>query len=256
MLHSHPPEKDEFLTVEKGETTVLFGWFMFDWTILIVLPAALFAFWAQSNVSSTFARYSKKATRAGRTAAEAARILLNANGLYDVGIEEIPGELNDHYNPRVRKLFLSHAVYSSRSAAAIGVACHEAGHALQHAMGYSPLQLRMNLIPLCNFGSRLAMPLFFVGLLFAGDFGYLFMLAGIACFSLATLFQLVTLPVEFNASRRALEGMQDQHLLYDEELGMAQDVLRAAAMTYVAALATSLLSLLRLLVIAGGRRRD
>lgn len=234
---------------------MLFGWFYFDWTILIVLPAMIFAMVAQFKVKSTFEEYSKTQTRAGETGAQAARRLLNANGLYDVGIAQVPGELTDHYDPRQKMLFLSESVHDSKSAAAIGVACHEAGHAIQHATSYAPLNIRMSMIPVCNFGSGLAMPLFLIGLIFAGDFGYIFMLAGIACFSLATLFQLVTLPVEFNASRRALEGMRDCDLLSKDELPMAQKVLSAAAMTYVAALASSLLSLLRLIVIANNRRR-
>ena len=227
---------------------------MFDWTILIVLPAVLFAFWAQGRVNTTFKQYSKVATRSGRTGAEAARMLLDANGLYDVGIKHVKGELNDHYDPRQKMLFLSDVVHDSKSVAAIGVACHEAGHAIQDAVGYGPLKLRLGIIPVCNFGSKLSFPLFFIGLLL-GELGYGLMLAGIACFALATLFQLITLPVEFNASRRALEGMRSHYLLAEEESSMAQKVLSAAAMTYVAALATSLLSLLRLIVIANGNRR-
>lgn len=234
---------------------MFFGLFYYDWTILIVLPAMIFAFWAQIKVNSTFHKYSRETTRSGLTAAEAARRMLNACDLYDVNISQVPGELSDHYDPRDRTLYLSQSVFAARSAAAIGVACHEAGHAIQHARGYAPLRARMSIIPLCNIGSRAAFPLFFIGLLFAGNFGYLFMLAGIACFSLATLFQLITLPVEFDASRRALAGMQDCGLLYGDELKSARKVLSAAAMTYVAALATSLLSLLRLLVIANNRRR-
>ena len=234
---------------------MFFGLFYYDWTILIVLPAMIFAFWAQIKVNSTFHKYSRETTRSGLTAAEAARRMLNACDLYDVNISQVPGELSDHYDPRDRTLYLSQSVFAARSAAAIGVACHEAGHAIQHARGYAPLRARMSIIPLCNIGSRAAFPLFFIGLLFAGNFGYLFMLAGIACFSLATLFQLITLPVEFDASRRALAGMEDCGLLYGDELKSAQKVLSAAAMTYVAALATSLLSLLRLLVIANNRRR-
>lgn len=231
-----------------------FGLFYFDWTILIVLPAMFFAMWAQFRVKSTFEKYSKTNTRSGETGASAARRLLDANGLHSVGIMRVSGDLTDHYDPRKRMLFLSESVHDSRSAAAIGVACHEAGHAIQHARSYGPLMLRMRIIPVCNFGSMLSMPLFLIGLLFAGDFGYLFMLAGIGFFSLATLFQLVTLPVEFNASNRALEGMESSNLLTRDELPMAQRVLSAAAMTYVAALATSLMSLLRLIVIANNRR--
>ncbi|MBQ8439208.1 MAG: zinc metallopeptidase [Clostridia bacterium] len=232
-----------------------FGLFWGDWTILIVLPAMIFALWAQNNVSNTFEKYSKQATHSGRTAAQAARALLDANGLHDVGIDCVRGHLSDHYDPRKKMLFLSESVYNSQSAAAVGVACHEAGHAIQDAVGYAPLKLRMSMVPVCNFGSMISMPLFIIGLLLGGA-GEFLMFAGIAFFSLATLFQLVTLPVEFNASRRALEGMQSHHLLYDDEIEMAEKTLRAAALTYVAALATSLLSLLRLIVIAKGNRRD
>ncbi len=234
---------------------MLFGLFMFDWTILIVLPAMIFAMMAQVKVKSTFEEYSKRTTRGGRTGAQAARALLDANGMQHVAIARTRGHLSDHYNPKDKTLYLSESVHDSASAAAIGVACHEAGHAIQDEVGYIPLKLRMGVIPVCNIGSNMAMPLFLIGLLFAGDFGYVFMLAGIACFSLATLFQLITLPVEFNASRRALEGMQEHRLLVGDEVGMARKVLSAAAMTYVAALATSLLSLLRLIVIANNRRR-
>ncbi|MBQ1261880.1 MAG: zinc metallopeptidase [Clostridia bacterium] len=233
---------------------MLFGWFYYDWTVLILLPGMLFAFWAQMKVSSTFDRYSKKVSRTGRTGAEAASQLLRANGVYDVRVERVRGDLTDHYDPRTRTLRLSESVHDSRSIAAIGVACHEAGHALQHAERYSFLQLRMSMIPVCRIGSGLAMPLFLIGLLI-GELGYVFMVAGILCFSLAALFQLITLPVEFNASARALAGMQENRLLGEEEIGGARRVLSAAAMTYVAALASSLLSLLRLVVIANNRRR-
>ena len=233
---------------------MLFGWFYFDWTILIVLPAMLFAIYAQFKVNSTFERFSKVNTRSGMTAAQAARRMLDANGLHDVQITRTRGHLSDHYNPKDRTLYLSESVHDARSAAAIGVACHEAGHALQHAKGYAPLHIRMSMVPVCNIGSGLAMPLFIIGLLFAGDFGYVFMLIGIALFSLATLFQLVTLPVEFNASRRAMQGMEGCGILAQNELDGAREVLSAAAMTYVAALATSLMSLLRLILIANNRR--
>lgn len=233
---------------------MLFGWFYYDWTVLILIPGMLFAFWAQMKVSSTFDRYSKKPSRTGRTGAEAASQLLRANGIYDVRVERVRGNLTDHYDPRTRTLRLSESVHDSRSIAAIGVACHEAGHALQHAERYSFLQLRMSIIPVCRIGSGLAMPLFLIGLLI-GELGYVFMVAGILCFSLAALFQLITLPVEFNASSRALAGMQENRLLGEEEIEGARSVLSAAAMTYVAALASSLLSLLRLVVIANNRRR-
>ncbi len=236
----------------------MFGLFYFDWTILIVLPAMFFALWAQMKVTSTFNRYSAVRSSMGLTGAEAARRMLNANGLYNVQIMQLQSgrQLGDHYDPRKKTLFLSNEVYGSTSVAALGVACHEAGHAVQDANAYFPLKLRMAIVPVCNIGSGLSMPLFLIGLLFAGDFGYLFMLAGIACFSLATLFQLITLPVEFNASARALAGMREGGILRGDESKGARKVLSAAAMTYVAALASSLLSLLRLLVIANGRRRD
>ena len=157
---------------------MFFGWFYYDWTILIVLPAMLFALWAQFKVNSTFEKYNKEMTRSGKTAAEAARVMLNANGLTSVGIQRVRGHLSDHYNPRDKTLYLSESVHDSRSASAIGVACHEAGHAIQDARAYGPLKLRMGMIPVCNIGSGLAMPLFLIGLLFAGDFGYMFMLAG------------------------------------------------------------------------------
>lgn len=235
--------------------------YYFDWTLLLVLPAMLFAFWAQFKVQSTFSKYSTVIGRGGYTGCTAARRLLDANGLQDVAILQTPGKLSDHYDPRNRTLYLSQEVYASSSAAAVGVACHEAGHAIQHAKEYGPLTLRMKIIPICNIGSGLAMPLFLIGLLFSGaaqtgtDIGYVLMMLGIGCFSLATLFQLVTLPVEFNASNRAIDGMRDCGILTADEIPAARKVLSAAAMTYVAALASSLLSLLRLLVIANNRRR-
>ena len=233
---------------------MLFGFFYYDWTILIVLPAMIFAFVAQSRVSSTFEKYAKVGTRSGLTGAEAARRLLNSKGLYGVNIMRVEGRLSDHYDPRNRTLYLSREVHDLNTVSAIGVACHEAGHAIQHEESYAPLKIRMAIVPVCNIGSRIAFPLFFIGLLLA-EIGYVFMVAGILCFSLATLFQLITLPVEFNASRRALEGMTECGLLYGKEVSQAKEVLSAAAMTYVAALATSLLSLLRLIVIADNRRR-
>lgn len=239
----------------------MFGFFYFDWTILIVMPAMLFALWAQFKVKSTFNRFGSVMSRRGYSGAEAARRLLDANGLRNVAIMPVEGHLSDHYDPRNKTLYLSRDVHGSRSTAAIGVACHEAGHAIQDAKAYGPLKLRMNIIPICSIGSKLAVPLFLIGLILAqmaqvGRVGDLFMLLGIAAFALSTLFQLVTLPVEFNASKRAMEGIRSCGLLADDELSGARQVLSAAAMTYVAALATSLLSLLRLIVIASNSRRD
>ena len=226
---------------------------LFDPTMLIVLPALILALWAQINVSTTFSKYNKFNTRGGVTGHDAARRILDQNGLYDVAIECIPGDLTDHYDPRANVIRLSKSVYSSTSAAAVGVASHEAGHAVQHAVGYAPIKLRTSIIGVTNIGSILAMPLFIIGLFMANTY---LMYAGIILYSLIALFQLVTLPVEFNASRRAMASLSSSGLFTREELHASQKVLKAAALTYVAALATSLLTILRLLVLAGGRRRD
>ena len=239
---------------------MLFGYFWGDWTFLILIPAMIFAFVAQSKVNSTFNRYAKVYNRRGLTGAEAARRVLDANGLYHVTIERVHGRLTDHYDPRANVIRLSDAVYGSTGIAAVGVAAHEAGHAVQHAVGYVPIKVRAAIIPLTRFGSFLAMPLFIIGLLFAGgsylgyEIGTIFMLTGILFFSFSTLFQLVTLPTEFNASARAMQALEDGGLLAADELPAAKATLSAAAMTYVAALATSLASLLRLILIFNRRR--
>ena len=231
---------------------MFFGWFYYDWTILLVIPALIFSVWAQINVKSTFDKYSKVISRRGITGADAARRVLNENGLYDVRIERVGGNLTDHYDPRTNVIRLSDSVYDATSAAAIGVACHEAGHAVQYAKKYFPIKIRSAIIPITRFGSALAMPLFIIGLFLVFE---PLLLAGILLYAVVTFFQLVTLPVEFNASRRAMEGMQDCGILNAGELDSARKVLSAAALTYVAALATSLLSLLRLILIANNRRR-
>ena len=228
----------------------MFGLFYYDWTILIVLPAFIFSIWAQISVNSTFEKYSKKQTRRGITGADAARRVLNENGLYDVRIENIRGNLNDHYDPRENVIRLSDSVYGSTSAAAVGVACHEAGHAVQHAKGYFPIKVRSAVIPMTRFGSMLAIPLFMIGLIFATD---ALMLGGILLYAVVAFFQFVTLPVEFNASSRAMEAIRSSGMLTNDEYEGAKKVLTAAAMTYVAALATSLLTLFRLLLLANGR---
>lgn len=232
---------------------MLFGLFRFDWTILIVLPALFFSLWAQFKVQSTYKKYSKVPTRRGMTGAQAARRILDENGLQNVSIEHIRGELTDHYDPRANVIRLSDAVHDSKSAAAIGVAAHEAGHAVQYAKGYAPMKFRALIIPVTRVGSYLAIPLFFLGLLFVVD---ALMLLGIVLYATIALFQLATLPVEFNASRRAMAVLRGTRMLDNDELGAAREVLTAAAMTYVAALVSSLLTLLRLLVLAGGRRRN
>lgn len=232
--------------------------FYFDWTyVILVMPAVLLAMWASANVNSTFRRYSTQYSRRGITGAEAARRVLDANGLKQVRIEHISGNLTDHYDPKANVIRLSDNVYSNASTAAIGVACHEAGHAVQHAVGYGPIKLRNAIVPVTNIGSKLSMPLILLGLLLSAFDTKLYYLvyAGIICFGLCAAFQLVTLPTEFNASRRALAAIESGNLLYDEELQGARKTLRAAALTYVAALAVSLMQLLRLVLLFGGSRR-
>ena len=239
---------------------MFFGLFWGDWTILIMIPALIFALWAQSKVNSTFNKYAKIRNRRGMTGADAARRVLEANGLYHITIERVHGHLTDHYDPKAGVIRLSDAVYASTGIAALGVAAHEAGHAVQHAVGYAPIKLRTAIIPLTRFGSVMAMPLFILGLVFSGGsylgygIGTLFMITGILFFSFSTLFQLVTLPTEFNASTRAMKALEDGGLLASDELPAAKATLSAAALTYVAALATSLASLLRLILIFNRRR--
>ena len=225
--------------------------------LLLVLVCAVFALWASANVNSTFKKYAKQRSVRGITGAQAAQRVLSANGVTGVRIERVGGNLTDHFDPRTNVIRLSDSVYSSTSTAAIGVACHEAGHAVQYAVGYGPIKLRAAIIPATNFGTKIAWPLMLAGLLLS-SMSYAFynlVYVGIACFSLSLVFQLVTLPVEFNASRRALVAIEEGNILTDEELVGARKTLRAAAMTYVAAVATSLAQLLRLLAIYGNRRR-
>lgn len=234
----------------------------FDWTYLVlVLPCVILSLWASARVNSTFKRYSTQHSIRQLTGAEAARRVLSANGVSGVGVERISGSLTDHFDPKTNVIRLSDSVYDSTSVAAIGVACHEAGHAVQYAAGYAPIKLRAAIIPVTNFGSRLAMPLILLGIVFSAfaDASYALVYLGIACFGLSLVFQLVTLPVEFNASRRAMEAIESSELLTKDEQRGARKTLSAAAMTYVAATAVALAQLLRLLVIFGrgsGRRRN
>lgn len=221
--------------------------------IILIMPALLFALWAQIQVKSTFAKYSKIANQHGYTGAQVVRMILDRNGLQDIGIERIRGHLTDHYDPSKGVIRLSDDVYSSTSVAAIGVAAHECGHAVQHATQYGPLVIRNSSISITGFASNMAIPLFFIGLLFNSDS---FALAGIVLFSVAVAIQLITLPVEFNASSRALATLEDSRILYDDEIPPARKVLRAAALTYVAATVVSIMTLLRLILLFGGRRRD
>ncbi len=226
----------------------------FDSTYLIyVVPALIISLWASANVRSAFSRYSSLRITSGLTGAETARRVLEQNGVLDVKIERVEGSLSDHYDPRTKVIRLSDSVYSASSAAAAGVAAHEAGHAVQHAEGYVPLKIRRQIIPVTNFGSRLSFPLILLGILFGSSSLYFLAYIGIALFSLTVLLQLVTLPVEFNASRRAVSALE-MGGFNDEELRGTKKVLRAAALTYVAALITAVLQMLRLLTIVRRRR--
>lgn len=228
----------------------------FDWTyIVFILPAMIFALIASARVNSTFKTYSKQMSSRGMTGADAARAVLSSHGITNVSIEHVAGELTDHYDPKANVIRLSDNVYSSTSTAAIGVAAHEAGHAVQYAVGYAPIKFRVAIIPITNIGSKLSMPLFILGIILGAYSEVFFNLAyiGIFLFGFVTLFQLVTLPTEFNASSRALQSIKDTGILTSDEITGARKVLSAAAMTYVAALAASLAQLLRLIVIAGSR---
>lgn len=228
--------------------------FFYDWTILIVLPGLILAMIAQAGVSGTFAKFQKVPAHVGLTGAMLARRMLDSRGLDDVAIERVNGNLSDHYDPSARVLRLSEGVYDSTSIAALGVAAHESGHALQDQEHYAPLKLRTAIVPAVGFSSNLSWPIFLVGLIFSWQ---PLLLAGILLFSLAVLFSLVTLPVEFNASSRALATLSSGGYLDQEEMQGATKVLRAAALTYVAAAVGAILQLLRLLLLAGaGRRRD
>lgn len=231
----------------------------FDWTyVVLVLPCVLFSLLASGSVNSTFKKYSQQFSRRGITGAQAAERVLRANGVNGVQITRVSGNLTDHFDPKANVIRLSDSVYGSTSTAAIGVACHEAGHAVQYATDYAPIKLRAAIIPATNIGSRLAMPLILIGLLLSAfeNVSYGFVYLGIACFGLSLVFQLITLPVEFNASRRAMSAIEDGELLTIEEQCGARKTLTAAAMTYVAATAVALAQLLRLILIFGRRRDD
>ena len=231
----------------------------FDWTYLVlVLPCVILSIWASSRVNFTFQKYSSQYSIRHITGAQAAQRVLSANGVSGVRIEHVSGNLTDHYDPRTNVIRLSDSVHDSTSVAAIGVACHEAGHAVQYARHYAPIKLRSAIIPVTNFGSKLAMPLILLGLLFNvfGGYSYTLVYIGIACFGLSLVFQLVTLPVEFNASRRAIQAIESTNILTDEEQKGARKTLTAAAMTYVAATALALVQLLRLIMLFGGRRKN
>lgn len=231
----------------------------FDWTyIVIVLPCILLSLWASASVRNTFNRYAKQYSARRISGAQAAQRVLAGNGISGVRIERVSGNLTDHYDPKTNVIRLSDGVYDSTSTAAIGVACHEAGHAVQYAQNYAPIKLRAAIIPITNFGSKLAMPLILLGILFSfgGSFSYTLVYLGIGCFCLSLIFQLITLPVEFNASRRAMQAIQEAEILTQEEQIGAKKTLTAAAMTYVAAVAVALAQLLRLILLFGRPRRN
>ena len=237
----------------------MYYYYGFDWTyVVLVLPCILLSLWASANVNSTFKRYSGQYSRRGLTGAQAAERVLRSNGVTNVRIERVSGNLTDHFDPRSNVIRLSDNVYGNTSTAAIGVACHEAGHAVQYAQDYAPIRIRSAVIPATNLGSKLAMPLILLGLLigFMGDLSYFLIYLGIGCFGLSLVFQLVTLPVEFDASRRAMAAIAQSELLTEEEQRGARKTLTAAALTYVAATAVALSQLLRLLLLFGGRRKN
>lgn len=230
-------------------------YYSLDPTYLLVIAGVLICLAASARMRSTFNRYSRVRSRSGLTGMQAAQEILRRAGIYDVRVERVAGNLTDHYDPRSKVLRLSDSTYHSTSLAAVGVAAHECGHAMQHAQGYAPLKIRGSLVPLANMGSTLAWPLIIIGLIFTGRSSEMFLNLGILAFSLAVLFQIVTLPVEFNASNRAIRILASSGIMYEDELRGAKKVLGAAALTYVAGAASSILQLLRIILIAGNRRR-
>ena len=223
-----------------------FGYYYYDATYLLVILGAILSVIASARVNGTFSRYSRVRSMSGMTGAQAARRILDRNGLYDVKVEHIRGNLTDHYDPRTKVLRLSDATYGASSVAAVGVAAHECGHAVQDSEAYEPLRIRSKMAPAANFGSRFGLPIFIAGLIFGAN--EVLMQIGIWVFLLAVLFQLITLPVEFDASKRALAMLTDYGILGDGEVEGSRKVLKAAAMTYVAAAAASVLNLLRLIL--------
>ncbi len=230
-------------------------YYYFDPTYILVVIGVVICMIASARVNSVFNRYSRMRSHSGMTGKEAAERILRRNGIYDVRVVHIPGNLTDHYDPRNKTLGLSDTVYNSSSVAAVGVAAHECGHAVQHSVGYAPLSIRGALVPVANFGSAISWPLIIIGLLMGGQMSSLLINLGILLFSAAVLFQIVILPVEFNASGRAVRVLESSGMLYPDEVGAVKKVLGAAALTYVASAASMILQLLRLMII-GGRRND
>ena len=230
--------------------------YFYDWTYFLVIIGAIICLIASARVNSTFKKYSKYRSMTGMTGAQAAERILNYAGIYDVTIQHVSGNLTDHYNPKQKTLNLSDPVYNSTSVAAIGVAAHECGHAIQHQQEYAPLSIRSAIVPVANIGSQLAWPLILIGLFISSNTGVFFINLGIIAFSFAVIFQLVTLPVEFNASGRALRILGDTGILAESELPYTKKVLSAAALTYVASAAAAILQLLRLILLTNRRRSD
>lgn len=228
----------------------------FDPTYFLVLIGVVICLLAQAKVKGTFNKFSRVRNTRNLTGAQAAEQVLRSAGIYDVRIEHVSGNLTDHYDPKSKVLRLSDSVYGQTSVAAVGVAAHECGHAIQHARGYAPLRLRSALVPVANFGSAIAWPLILIGLLFSRQTSSILIELGILAFSAAVLFQLVTLPVEFNASNRAIRAIADTGMMHGEEIKGAKKVLNAAALTYVAGAASAILQLLRIILLTGGRRRN
>ena len=231
-----------------------YGYYYYDPTYMLIVISALISLFAQFLINSRFSKYSRVRSRSGMTGAQAAERILQSQGIYDVAIQRVSGKLTDHYDPRNKTLNLSDAVYASTSVAAVGVAAHECGHAIQHARGYAPLSFRSALVPVANIGSQLSWLFIILGIFFGGSHSLI--MIGILMFSAAVLFQLVTLPVEFNASGRALKLLSETGILQKDEVSDTRKVLSAAALTYVAAAATAVLQLLRLLRLFGGNVRD
>lgn len=231
-----------------------YGYYYYDPTYMLIIISALISLFAQFLVNSRFSKYSRVRSRSGMTGAQAAERILQSQGIYDVAIQRVSGKLTDHYNPRNKTLNLSDAVYASTSVAAVGVAAHECGHAIQHARGYAPLSFRSALVPVANIGSQLSWLFIILGIFFGGS--HTLIMIGILMFSAAVLFQLVTLPVEFNASGRALKLLSETGILQKDEVSDTRKVLSAAALTYVAAATTAVLQLLRLLRLFGGNDSD
>lgn len=227
-----------------------------DYTYFLVIIGAVICMIASARVNSTFKKYSQYRSMSGMTGAQAAERILRAAGIGDVQVRHVSGNLTDHYNPSTRILNLSDTVYGSNSVAAVGVAAHECGHAIQHARGYAPLRLRSAFVPVANLGSALAWPIILIGALFNNSMSMTIINIGILLFSFAVIFQLITLPVEFDASRRAMMMLREQGILGEQELNKTGKVLRAAALTYVASAAAAILQLLRIILLFGGRRRD